>query len=628
LRLTRNNSSAIVLANANIQTANTNIRTSSNALLALNRNSSNAILTLGNNIQTANTNIRVNSNALLYLTKNNSNAILNGDLNQLRYTSNALLACCKNSSNSIMNLNNLIRVNSNASLALNKNSSNSLLALNRNSSNAILNLGNNIQTANTNIRVNSNASLALNKNNSNALLALNRNSSNAILTLGNNIQTANTNIRVNSNALLYLTKNNSNAILNGDLNQLRYTSNALLACCKNSSNSIMNLNNLSRVNSNAVLSLTTNNSNTLLRLTTNNSCAILNLNTGELSSLMKYNSSALMRLAANNSNALLLCCKNSSNSIVTLKKLVAQNSNSIVSDPNIYLDRTRTFTALATATFNHNNHFIHCSRDPNLFNITPGATLTLQNAVLKDFSTLSYSSSNNGELIFGDGVVIELAGEKNSTAHSLELKTTWTFAGGHIIIDGQGQELYLNSYNALSVMAGTTLTLQNMILNGLGNLNPNNIKSIGRDGTIAFRNVEMRMTSNYTFTNGYLNFYPDVILSGKGLIFTYASPKKSNVVNNAHFAIDIGVTFSYDSPAGKTQFSLDPNAQLYLNGCTLYSTRTGLHITQGTLVLDDRVTFTSEALYDAEGIELDSATVEVRVLPAAAMNVYGRLKIN
>jgi hypothetical protein len=215
------------------------------------------------------------------------------------------------------------------------------------------------------------------------------------------------------------TKNDSNAIV-----QLRRDHDddeeENLACCRYNSNAILNLN-----------KKITNNSNAILNILGNADVNCCRYNSNALLYLIKNMSNTELRLFRNNSQALLACCKNSSNTIISIRKLVIQNSNVIASDPNIYLDKIRTFTALATTTFNHKNHFIHCSREPNLFSIAPAATLTLQNAVLKDFSPACYDPVGHGKLIFGDGTIIELRADKNDSACGvLELKNTWTFAGG------------------------------------------------------------------------------------------------------------------------------------------------------------------------------------------------------
>jgi hypothetical protein len=207
----------------------------------------------------------------------------------------------------------------------------------------------------------------------------------------------------------------------------------------------------------------------------------------------------------------------------------------------------------------------------------------------------------------------------------LSLKIHGRLPAVKIVLDGQGQELYLNSYNAMSVMPGTTLIIQNVLLNGVGNLNKNNIKCVGRDALIVFKNTELRMTDNYSFTNGFMSFCSDAIISGDDHIFTYASNKKSMVTGNAQLLIDTGVTFSYDSPGGKKQFGMDPTARIVLDGCSLHSTRSGLHLTQGTLVIDDRVTLSSEALYNAQALEIDSTNVEVRILPGATMDILWKV---
>jgi len=364
-----------------------------------------------------------------------------------------------------------------------------------------------------------------------------------------------------------------------------------------------------------------------------------------LSTLIRTNSNALLFTAKNNSNTVLYLNKNNSNTLVTLasrnnansnatiniNNISRTNSNSIVnlaSASNIFVDSTHTFSALVTTVFDGKGCTIAFARSRKLINIAPDATLTLKNVTLKDFSPTCYDPIANGNLIFGTGTIIELPVSRDGFTYGIDLNNTWTFAGGLIVIDGQGQELSMASYDALSIMPGTTLMLKNMTLHGVGNLHKNNIKCFGPSATLILQDVEMQLTDDYSFTCGTLNFYSQVVLSGMNHIFSYVSPNRSNIVNNAQLKIDTGVTFSYDSIGGRRKFEVDSEGTLYLNGCEIHTTRTGLHITQGSLILDGQITFSSQARYDAEAIELDKNNITFNFLPNLILKYYGKIKVN
>jgi hypothetical protein len=69
----------------------------------------------------------------------------------------------------------------------------------------------------------------------------------------------------------------------------------------------------------------------------------------------------------------------------------------------------------------------------------------------------------------------------------------------------------------------------------------------------------------------------------------------------------------------------DITARLYLQGCTLYSTRTGLHLSGGTVIVDDLVTFSSTAQYDAEALRLN-ANLDLVVRAGAQLEFFGIIK--
>jgi len=71
----------------------------------------------------------------------------------------------------------------------------------------------------------------------------------------------------------------------------------------------------------------------------------------------------------------------------------------------------------------------------------------------------------------------------------------------------------------------------------------------------------------------------------------------------------------------------DQTSFLSLNGCSLLATRTGLELSQGTLIIDNHVTVSSQALYLAEGIQLDSSLNTI-LLSSARLDLFGIIVAN
>lgn len=314
-----------------------------------------------------------------------------------------------------------------------------------------------------------------------------------------------------------------------------------------------------------------------------------------------------------------------------LAAAIRANSNAIVQmesgsiGGNVYLTQDHPLVVTTDMTYDGDNHFIDFSIDGDLIHIDHGCTLTLQNVVLRNFTPQCFDPSSGGSLIFGIGTVIELGSNVlNGMLPVLDLSYTWTFAGEGIVLDGCGRELLLNTSDAISVAPETNLIIQNITLSGLSN---HNMKCLGDNTWLLLKNCDLIMSSDYTFSCGLLGILPDVSIRGQGCTFAFTSPYACGVSFDAILSIDRGVTFKYDSAsASKTAFILGPDATLYLNGCTLEATHTGLKLEQGTLVIDNTVTISSQARNQAEGIELSGA-LNIKLMSTALLDVYGHVRL-
>lgn len=299
-----------------------------------------------------------------------------------------------------------------------------------------------------------------------------------------------------------------------------------------------------------------------------------------------------------------------------------------------------------TITLNGNGYFIHY---PVIY---PGATncmtlqdhlvVTLKNVVLKDYDpAFTTLGSEFSELWFGDGTVIELN-------RDMDLNQTWSFVG-NATIDGHCATLHLNCPNAITVAEGKTLTLRDVRITGLQNgtgLDFGRINLHKTSSKLKLWDAELALSNNYTFSVGSIDVYEDSKISGRDHIFTYKSKGLTTVQSDATLMLDRGLTFSYqadfDAGVGSYQNSrnriqfADSSGRIYLNGCTLHSTHTGLMLQTGILVVDDKVTLRSVASIDegpygqtppTSGEEVEFRdTLIVEILAGAALEVDGRLR--
>lgn len=267
-------------------------------------------------------------------------------------------------------------------------------------------------------------------------------------------------------------------------------------------------------------------------------------------------------------------------------------------------------------TVDGNGHTINLAKSSeNQVIVDNNASVMLTNVKIENFSENSFNIGSNSQLIFGDGTLVELDPPE-------QLSETWTFSGESWLL-GVGNELELCSGGNIVVAPNSHLTMYDLRVTGLC---ANNIRCQSDSAVLGLRKADLVLSSNYSFTSGSILFAEDVTISGSN-IFTYASGLSSTIDSHAVLYIDQGTTFSY-SPRRACRDLLhfdDDSSTLYLDGCSLHSTRTGLTLSGGAVVIDNKVTLSSSAVYDVEGITFD-ATSMINVLGSATLDVYGRIR--
>jgi WD40 repeat protein len=201
--------------------------------------------------------------------------------------------------------------------------------------------------------------------------------------------------------------------------------------------------------------------------------------------------------------------------------------------------------------------------------------------------------------------------------------TTTLHFQGSCKINGQGKRMYFDPGSTLVVRPGSRLIFEDIELQNIGDFN---IRCLTNSAAMTLRNSMLILSRNYTFSLGSILFDEDVVLTGTNK-FNYTTRLSSTIASQSMLFLDRGITFSY-APARARQDLLvfqDASSILYLNGCTLHSTRTGLHLTTGKLFLDDKVTVSSEAKFNAESLRLN-ANLDVRVLSGATLELCGKVR--
>lgn len=169
------------------------------------------------------------------------------------------------------------------------------------------------------------------------------------------------------------------------------------------------------------------------------------------------------------------------------------------------------------------------------------------------------------------------------------------------------------------------LVIENMDIVGL---KKNNIRCLNNTGAITFRNCRLCLSQDFTFSNGSILFDQSVLITGTNK-FNYTTTLGSTIKSFGYLYLDQGITFSYapNRPNKNLIFMSDKTSTLYLNGSTLHSTRTGIRLSNGTVIIDNKVTFTSEASNTGQAIILDSS-LNVQLMGSAFLDTYGHIVYN
>jgi len=198
---------------------------------------------------------------------------------------------------------------------------------------------------------------------------------------------------------------------------------------------------------------------------------------------------------------------------------------------------------------------------------------------------------------------------------------------GESKIDGSGHEVSLEENGGILVDSGGSLTVENLILRGF---NGNTFSCVDDTAKIFLKNCFLCLDHDFTFENGSLLFYNNVVISGTNQ-FNYTSIVTSTIESKSTLKITDDAIFRYAPTTNNRDliYMTDETSCLHLNCCTLRSTETGLRLINGKIFIENNVTFScdggtvSESICFGNGIE--SNDVEIVVLSGAELNVYGGL---
>lgn len=189
---------------------------------------------------------------------------------------------------------------------------------------------------------------------------------------------------------------------------------------------------------------------------------------------------------------------------------------------------------------------------------------------------------------------------------------------GNSLINGQGNCLTLKSTTTIIVGENSTLLLKNMTIKGL---EENRIHGTDATSTFSFKNVELVLDDDFSFTVSKFAVLSDLTILGDGKTFNYQTDQVSTVSTCGRLILENGVTFNYNPSSGLSnllQFE-DSTSHFLLNSATLEATD-ALSLQKGQVFVDGKSTICAQGT-PGEVVFGDGASVAnnmcLRMLPAA-----------
>ena len=253
----------------------------------------------------------------------------------------------------------------------------------------------------------------------------------------------------------------------------------------------------------------------------------------------------------------------------------------------------------------------------NGFNIPAGQTIVLNTKVpVSGLLDLSGTLSLGSDIYLDTGLTYSGIGRIAGNGYALHLGGNLTIPNSnffHIesdtIIEGHGNSINISDNAEILVDDSVTLTLRNIVVNnsknGVGNPA---IKLTSNRSKLALDNTVLNMANDFYIDRGQIFVHNDVSFSGTNA-FVYQSPMPSFITSKSTLNFDTGTTFSIAPatftdcpytifPTTTTNYFIkmaDQTSDLYLNGCSLYTTLTGIRLTKGSLFFDNKVNINTKA---------------------------------
>jgi len=257
------------------------------------------------------------------------------------------------------------------------------------------------------------------------------------------------------------------------------------------------------------------------------------------------------------------------------------------------------------------------------FTVNTGITLTLDTPApimgRMSFGDGTGKLTLGGDVTFGAGAYMTTGAYIDGAGYSLALTSSFVAPAGGItfkgntIIDAQNNIIEINSDSLMGLDASITVTIKNATLNissGSGTAAPFDLASSSR---LCFENVVVNLINKNTqiTDTGRLYIHDNVIVRGP-YHFIYKSTTPLYIDSGSTLYFGEGSTFNFQPStqnAGNRGLvrMYDATSALYFDNATLNASGFGIVLINGSIVLDNLVTFSNFTAVGGSTLNTDSA---------------------
>jgi len=171
------------------------------------------------------------------------------------------------------------------------------------------------------------------------------------------------------------------------------------------------------------------------------------------------------------------------------------------------------------------------------------------------------------------------------------------------VVDGRNHSLIVDTNSQIFMDTAVSVTLKNMTIKNKRNATTYPPLRLAAQTTqLTLDNVIMAPINDFSFPQGQMFINNDVMFTGTSA-FIYQSTKPCYINSESCLYFDHNTTFSFAPACNDKNLIVltDPTSTLYLDGCDLKTTYTGIRLTTGRLICDNKVIFDSQATFSISG---------------------------